>query len=322
MHRTLLVALVVLAACASEPATEPAVSGPEAGASDAAAVEAAAYRGTPTLQPLDSLLGAVGRPTAAPAGFVTMGGGNALTPPDELFGDAPDGRFVADTRRPRGAGGLMGPVGLQTVGAVVRMSNEVNGVVGLPRDVTVGTAECVDEDGAPVANAFYAPGDAAITICDELVRTMDGWFAGMDGAHDLKQGALEFIVGHEMGHALVDLLELPVLGRNEDAADLLAIYFSLLGSDVERAAGGMMFFLASGLHRNPDAPLPFWSVHSLDEQRVVTIACMLYGADPDGNAGLVEVGFLPERRAESCPREFGLAVRDVERQLAPYRRDG
>lgn len=213
----------------------------------------------------------------------------------------------------------MGPLALQTVGAVVRMSNEVNASVGLPKDIRVESASC----GA--VNAFYSPSEERIVLCDELVTAMDQWFAELDldaeTAYAYKTGALEFIVGHEMGHALVHLLELPVLGRNEDAADLLAIYFALTGDDPARAAGGMMFFVGSMLNRPEDYEPAYAGVHSLDEQRVATVACHLFGANPEANIGLVNAGILPESRARRCVGEYQTAVRDIERQLADHKRE-
>ena len=38
-----------------------------------------------------------------------------------------------------------------------------------------------------------------------------------------------FVVAHEMGHAVISELKLPVLGREEDAADTFAIIAALTG---------------------------------------------------------------------------------------------
>ncbi|GAB5535015.1 MAG: DUF4344 domain-containing metallopeptidase [Rubricoccaceae bacterium] len=261
---------------------------------------------------LDRVLADVPRPTASPSEPLAFSGSSAAPDPGE-------GRFVAVTERERGPGGLIGPLALQTVGAIVRMSNEVNATVGLPKDIRVESGAC----GA--VNAFYSPSEERVVLCDELVTAMDTWFAELEldaeTAYAYKTGALEFIVGHEMGHALVHLLELPVLGRNEDAADLLAVYFALTGDDPARAAGGMMFFVGSILNRPEDYEPAYAGVHALDEQRVATIACHLFGADPEANIGLVNAGILPESRARRCVGEYQTAVRDIERQLADHRRE-
>ena len=49
---------------------------------------------------------------------------------------------------------------------------------------------------------------------------------------DAVLGQFLYISGHEIGHAVFDLLNVPIFGNEEDAADQFATYFLLrLGKD-------------------------------------------------------------------------------------------
>ena len=117
---------------------------------------------------------------------------------------------------------------------------------------------------------------------------------------------------HELGHALIDVMEFPVLGREEDAADTLS---ALLIDQIwqEDAAFAMVTdsALAYVLYdaENPVAPdeQPFWDEHGLDLQRSYNLVCIFYGANPKGRAEITKIFDLPESRAERCPDEYAQA---------------
>ncbi|GFE48818.1 hypothetical protein So717_05710 [Roseobacter cerasinus] len=115
------------------------------------------------------------------------------------------------------------------------------------------------------------------------------------------------ILYHEMGHALIDILQLPVFGQEEDAADVLSV---LLIHDLyeEEAAAGIIYDAAFGFLGEADAYEPaLWDVHGPDLQRYYTMICLFYGANPEAREELALELDLPEERAESCVEEFQLA---------------
>lgn len=115
------------------------------------------------------------------------------------------------------------------------------------------------------------------------------------------------ILYHELGHALIDILNLPVFGQEEDAADVLSV---LLIHDFyeEDAAVRILYDAASGFLGEAQGYEPaLWDVHGPDLQRYYTMICLFYGANPEAREDLaIELG-LPEERAETCPEEFALA---------------
>lgn len=114
---------------------------------------------------------------------------------------------------------------------------------------------------------------------------------------------------HELGHALIDQLELPVLGREEDAADTLS---ALLIHDIweEDSATAMIYDTAYSFRMYSDLAeangdeLAFADVHSLDLQRYYNLICLFYGANPDVREDVAVELELPEDRAATCPDEF------------------
>lgn len=117
---------------------------------------------------------------------------------------------------------------------------------------------------------------------------------------------------HELGHAVIDVMQLPVLGREEDAADTLS---GLLIDQVwqEDSANEMIADSANAYilydAENNIAPedQPYWDEHGLNLQRYYNLICIFYGANPGGRAEIASVFELPEARAARCPDEYSQA---------------
>jgi hypothetical protein len=114
---------------------------------------------------------------------------------------------------------------------------------------------------------------------------------------------------HELGHALIDVLQLPVLGKEEDAADNLSV---ILMNDIwdEESAAEILTsdatsyaLMAAQAEAGGEEPV-YWDVHSLDLQRYYTVVCLFYGANPEMRAQLAKDLELPDERAEQCPEEY------------------
>ena len=103
--------------------------------------------------------------------------------------------------------------------------------LALPVDVTVALREC------GVADATWEADKHRISICYELIGAFAELFLRSGKVPDAEQAgaavaaATLFALLHETGHALIDLYQLPVTGR-EEAADQIATLV-LLGSGKE-----------------------------------------------------------------------------------------
>ncbi|WP_224825373.1 DUF4344 domain-containing metallopeptidase [Cognatishimia sp. MH4019] len=115
---------------------------------------------------------------------------------------------------------------------------------------------------------------------------------------------------HELGHALIDIMQLPVFGQEEDAADVLSVLLIDAFYDEETAqaiAYDAAFGFLGEVAERGDEEIAYWGVHGPDEQRYYNLVCLFYGANPDERDDLaVDLG-LPEERAELCEDEFALA---------------
>lgn len=118
---------------------------------------------------------------------------------------------------------------------------------------------------------------------------------------------------HEMGHALIDIMQLPVLGLEEDAADVLSVVMIDRLWDAESAeakvAATATFWGTSAAQTAEAGEAPvYWGVHSPDERRYYTYLCLFYGGAPEEREEMAVAFGLPEDRAATCPEEFDLAA--------------
>jgi hypothetical protein len=177
----------------------------------------------------------------------------------------------------------------------------------------------IDECGT--INAFYSPRDGAITFCYELIEYLADTFAPdrqwTVAQQEAVQGAIHFILLHEVGHALVHQLDIPITGREEDAVDQLAtVTLVALGEKGAQAAlRGVEALQPEG---NNFGDSDFADEHSLGPVRLYNVACWVYGSNSQRYSGLVTSGFLPEERARRCASEWEQMEKSWERLLAPH----
>lgn len=117
-----------------------------------------------------------------------------------------------------------------------------------------------------------------------------------------------FTLYHELGHALIDQLGIPVLGKEEDAVDGLATIL-LVGPDPDPVMDEMIMSAADGYALSHAASgeqddLAYWDEHSFDMQRYGAVNCLIYGADPEGFADFAIAIEMPEDQQARCPTTF------------------
>lgn len=114
---------------------------------------------------------------------------------------------------------------------------------------------------------------------------------------------------HELGHALIDVQNVPIFGQEEDAADVLSAFLIDALFD-EETAQSIAFDAAYGYLTSEDTgeDIPFWDVHGPDEQRFYNHVCIFYGANPDAREEFAKDLDLPQERAEYCPSEYDQAA--------------
>lgn len=197
-----------------------------------------------------------------------------------------------------------------------RLAEELNRSLDLPKSLGLRYAECGE------ANAYYDPGPRMISLCFELIEQLaEDFGARLDDDRDLASavaGAYTFIALHEVGHALVDVLELPITGREEDAVDQLSAWLLIgeAGGNDAVLNAAMAFSMAGEGYELAEGD--FADSHSLDQQRYFNMVCWVYGSDPRAQEGLAEEAGLPPGRADTCADEFALIDKSWSKLLAPY----
>ena len=137
-------------------------------------------------------------------------------------------------------------------------------------------------------------------------------------------GNVLFVLAHETGHALISVFEIPVLGREEDAADALASLVALkMGNSfadrvVSNAARG--WFLSDQRDRKEGTSSPFYDEHGLDLQRAYYIVCLMVGGAPEKFKPLANEVKLPEERQKTCKFDFSNVEYSWEEVLKPHKR--
>jgi hypothetical protein len=198
-----------------------------------------------------------------------------------------------------------------------------------PRPLRVELSGCDGE-----ANAWYE--DGVVTVCYEYLEDM--WKGANSSTRPPGISLEDAFVGpvldtflHEAAHAMFDLLKIPLLGREEDAADQLAAYF-VLQSPNERKRGlilGSAFAYAHELkvrsardltRRRLDVGrhITFANEHGTPAQRLYNLLCLAYGSDKELFADVVAKGFLPKERSEMCEDEYRQVDFAYRTLIAPH----
>ena len=172
----------------------------------------------------------------------------------------------------------------------------------LPRKLLIQLDQC---------NAERRPYQSGgpVTICYEYIAKVDRTAPREPQPGGLPRetmivGAFVQAVLHEVAVATFDILEIPVWGREADAADKLAGFIMVqFGKDValKIMIGAAWFFDASERQWNES---DYASEQSPEAQRFFNYLCIAFGSDPASFKFLIAQNLLPARRAQRCTNEF------------------
>ena len=219
----------------------------------------------------------------------------------------------------------------------------------LPKTIWVYVDEC---DGGDGASPYYSPDDRAMVMCYQFMKAMEDRAALITQAEaknpklfPMKVSRDGFLAGvfagvilHETGHALFDVLDAPIMGREEDAADeistFVALQFKPQLADVVVAA----YADVGETFDNPPTQAPdtkaadypkdktdqcfadpfcaFADVHGTWGQRFYNTLCLMYGSNPQHYAFLQTGGWLPKDR--DCKAEYALVYHAFAKTIYPF----
>lgn len=128
-----------------------------------------------------------------------------------------------------------------------------------------------------------------------------------------------FIFEHEFAHALVAIYDLPVLGREEDAADDLATLLLLQADGGDQFVfDAAQFWAALSDRQSVPQVSDYADVHSLDLQRAFSMLCEMAGSSPAAYREVARLNALPTARLTGCPAEYKEKVESFEQVLGPH----
>jgi hypothetical protein len=191
----------------------------------------------------------------------------------------------------------------------------------LQRELTIEIKGC---DG----NEDTHYGDGVVTLCYEYIELLQrhspkvGTAGGVSRA-DALFGAIIDTLLHEAGHGIFDILETPVLGREEDAADFFSAHIMLQfpPEHAWRLFEGVAFMFASEARTALEKPFgirEYAGEHGTAPQRYYRFLCTAYGSDPQAFAQAAIDGGLSSRRRDGCVEEFGLQRRAFDKLIIPH----
>jgi hypothetical protein len=185
----------------------------------------------------------------------------------------------------------------------------------LPRQITFRTRSCSGRGGA-----WYYEG--TVTICYEYFQTIidnarsterPAWVSEADAI----AGPIADVVLHEGAHAVFEFLRTPLLGREEDAADMFATFalLNIFKADAKGLISGIAYSYLNDANARNFTELPtlenrvvpsraYGGAHSTALQRLFSVVCHASGFDPAAFKDLVAMSELPQWRASSCDEEF------------------
>ena len=204
---------------------------------------------------------------------------------------------------------------------VLEQVQEILSPFRLPKRLPISIESCDGE-----LDARYVYSEARIKVCYEYID--DIWkdlptetTARGVAPIDAIVGPLADVFFHEFGHALIDLHKIPVLGRDEYAADTVSAMLMLLVAkdEARRLIMGAAYWYTDDLETTVTfKPTDLSGVHGTPHQRFFNLLCIAYGANQEMFGDLVEKGYLPEERAEDCKSEFQQAAHAFNVLIRPH----
>lgn len=207
--------------------------------------------------------------------------------------------------------------------------------VRLRKPIRVRMEEC---GHGPWSSPLYQSNIRSLVMCYEFMKTIEDLANRVVKQEAAGQRPLPFpitrdgfvaglfagVILHESGHALFDNFDVPLFGRQEDAADqmaaFIAVQFNRRVAELILTAYADVWILMGNTPLQPPNPQDpnypkdpdarcfldpfchFSDTHGSNEQRFFNTVCLMYGSDPVRYAGFMTGNLLPRDR--DCVGEY------------------
>ena len=212
------------------------------------------------------------------------------------------------------------------------MPNRMTYVCALAAVLQCGAHPVVAQVPSPQASPVAQTRSQEFALkLNEVIRVLDKEPRLKDLTSQQRKDLVEFVTGnmlfallHELGHAHIQEMGLPVLGREEDAADAYAIVALLKvatdASDGVLVAATKGWFLDAQRNVKENAAVPYYDAHSVDKVRAFQIVCLMVGSDLDKFTALATQVQMPEDRQQTCAGDYSNASWSWQMALKPHLR--
>ena len=168
-------------------------------------------------------------------------------------------------------------------------------------------------------NSFYIAEEKVVILCYEYLNDADLFvkthFQNQNIATQstLESGIFFGVLFHELGHAMIHLHKIPIIGGEEDVADRIAtiVLLSITAKNPIEEKTMIVGDLAYDWGRRQDILTKLFNgnqlyadEHALNEQRVYNKICLAYGSNPALFLDTALQLGLTKERAERCPKEY------------------
>jgi hypothetical protein len=235
--------------------------------------------------------------------------------------DEGDGRVILTIAEPRDGGEDMIREQISRAGSVREIVRFMNNEFALSDDLVIR----IGANEGPLFNEEYGEIDIPFQFIEQVqVRYLRNHpRASRARAVEFSMDVLMHVVLHEMGHALIDLYDLPHSSREEDAVDSLAaiLLIEMFEDGREVSINTARSFAIKSFDNTSSGWRNYSDEHSLDEERYRKIICLIYGSKPDSYTDLARDSGLTDRQIRACPVVFKRQKSAWRKQLKPYLRD-
>jgi len=204
-------------------------------------------------------------------------------------------------------------------------SIDIKGAIDLINDSYILPKTLMFSFGGDI-DPVYDPKDNKIYVPYFFISDIQGYFRNANydkKGNSIEQLTLDVVLHtlfHELGHALINMYDLPVLGREEDAADGLASVLLIenfdQGQNIVQSAADL--FKLEGKKRGKIDIDDFKGEHSLDEQRYYAALCHIYGSDDKAYKHVKKEAGFSDDRAELCVEDYDNLYYGWSTVLKPY----
>jgi len=186
----------------------------------------------------------------------------------------------------------------------IRLIEKINGLLRIPKNIifVFGAEEGPLYDSE--TREILMPDDFTLEIMQRFINAK--YVSTEEQLFEVTMDVIEHTLYHELGHALVDVLEIPITGKEEDAVDSMATMLVILtnkeGGEIALSAADLFDLEGEDIKGFTDED--FWDEHSLDFQRFYNTVCMIYGSDSNKYKYLIEELEITSGRAALCVDDF------------------